>query len=253
MRNRAELEATRAATLGLPTAVPAELGLSPSGLVRLGDVFRAHVTKGTIPGAIVAIARRGKVGYCETFGFRDKAKGAPMTMDSIFRIASMTKPFTSVAVMMLAEEGKLQLVEPVAKYLPAFGGAKVATGAADATPVAAQAEMTIQDLLRHTSGLTRGLGSPHVVRAMYQKEAVQSRELTLAEQAEKLARLPLAHQPGTVWDYSISTDVLARVVEVVSGQPFDAFLAERIWQPLGLRDAAFHVPEAKWDRIAEAP
>src|SRR5271170_5919435 len=157
MRNRADLDTTRAATasgtLGLPTAGPAELGLS-----RLGDTFRSHVAKGTIPGAVVAIARRGKLGYCEAFGFRDKAKGVPMTVDSIFRIASMTKPFTSVAAMMLAEAGTLQLVEPVAKYLPAFAGVKVAAGAADATPTAAQAEMTIQDLLRHTSGLTRSLG-----------------------------------------------------------------------------------------------
>ncbi|HUN53421.1 MAG TPA: serine hydrolase domain-containing protein [Candidatus Sulfotelmatobacter sp.] len=258
MRNRADVETSRFASvmtgaLGLPPGDARELGLSLRGLTRLGDVFRAQAASGIIPGAIVAIARRGKVGYCETFGFRDRAKGAPMTVDSIFRIASMTKPFTSIAAMMLAEEGKLQLVDAVAKYLPALRGAKVAKSAGDATPVPAEAEMTIHDLLRHTSGLTRGLGAPNAVRALYQKEAVQSREQTLAQQAEKLGRLPLAHQPGTVWDYSVSTDVLARVVEVASGQPFDAFLAERIWQPLGLKETAFHVPEAKWERIAEVP
>ena len=239
--------------LGLPVTDPSEVGLLPDRLDRLGDFFRGSVERGVIPGAIVAIARRGKVGYCEAFGYRDRARGAPMTLDAIFRIASMTKPFTSVAAMMLAEAGKLQLNEAVSKYVTPFRTMHVVTSASDATPVPAAAEMTIQDLLRHTSGLTRGLGSPHVVRALYRRDVVQSREITLAEQSEKLGQLPLAHQPGTVWDYSVSTDVLARVVEVASGQPFDAFLAERIWRPLGLVEAGFHVPEAKWDRIAEAP
>ncbi|HYM31046.1 MAG TPA: serine hydrolase domain-containing protein [Candidatus Cybelea sp.] len=258
MRNRNDALAAATSTQfgpgrALPAARPEEVGLSAERLSRIDTVFEAKVTDGTIPGAIVAIARRGRIGYCRAFGYRDRAKAAPMHTDAIFRIASMTKPFTSVAAMILAEEGRLQLFDPVARHIPAFAGVKVAADAAGRTTIAPRAEMTVQDLLRHTSGMTRGLSAHNPVGKLYGEAAVQSRDQTLAEQSAKLARLPLAYHPASVWEYSVATDVLARVVEVASGTAFDAFLAERILQPLRLADTGFHVPEAQHERLAEAP
>ena len=221
---------------GLPKASqPEDVGLSSERLNRVAKAFQTDVDKGLIPGAVFLIARNGKIAYLEAIGFRDRDKKIPMSTDAIFQIASMTKPFTSVATMMLVEEGKIQLNEPISEL----------------TLEAAQREMTIQDLLRHTSGLTYGFFGKSLVKQKYNEANVFDPNQTLAEFVTKLSKLPLAFQPGTTWDYSMSTDVLGRVVEVVSGETLDQFIGERIANPLGLGDTGFYVKPDKVDRIAE--
>jgi CubicO group peptidase (beta-lactamase class C family) len=242
---------------GLPTAKPENVGLSTERLDRVAQTIRADIEKGRLPGAVVLIARKGRVAYFEAFGFRDKAAGAPMGKDAIFRIYSMTKPFTSVAVMMLAEEGKLQLTAPVSSYLPQLTKLQVgvekpeASGTPTLSLVPADREMTIQDLLRHTSGLTYGVFGKSLVKDLYSKGGADANDHTNAELIDKLAKLPLHYQPGTTWEYSRSTDVLGRVVEVVSGTTLGRFLEERIFQPLRMPDSSFWVPQPKHGRIAE--
>ncbi|MBM3567120.1 MAG: beta-lactamase family protein [Alphaproteobacteria bacterium] len=243
---------------GLPRADrPESVGLSSDRLKRLTDVMKAGVDKGEIPGAVVLIGRGGKIAYLEAFGFRDREAKAPMTTDVIFRIASMTKPMTSLAALMLAEEGKLHLASPVARYLPEFKDVMVgiekkdADGKVTIETAAPRRPMTVQDLLRHTSGLTYG-NQTSEIRKQYVAAGVMSRDQTNAEMSAKLAKLPLVFQPGTTWEYSMATDVLARVVEVVSGKDFDAFLAERITGRLKMDDSGFWVEAAKQGRLAEA-
>lgn len=246
---------------GLPRAKsPEEVGLSSERLKRISAWMEADIEKGVIPGAVVLIARQGKVAYFEAFGYRDRGKNLPMTRDSIFRIMSMTKPFTSLAIMMLAEEGKIQLYEPASRYLPEFKDLKVGierkdltTGKTELVLERVQHEMTVQDLLRHTSGLTYGLGrSP--VEDQYNAAKVFDWTQTNAELITKLSNLPLRYPPGTTWDYSMSTDVLARIVEVVSGMSFDAFIRERIVKPLKLPDTGFWAEGAERQaRVAELP
>jgi CubicO group peptidase (beta-lactamase class C family) len=244
---------------GLPKASqPEELGFSSERLKRLASAFQADVDSGTIPGAVVLIARNGKIAYLEAFGFQDREKKVPMNTNAIFRIASMTKPFTSVAIMMLVEEGKIELEDPVSVYLPELKGLRVGvekinatTGSLELSLEPAQREMTIQDLLRHTSGLTYSVFGKSLVKQAYTDANIFDRNQTLADLVIKFSKLPLAHQPGTMWDYSMSTDVLGRVVEVVSGIPFDQFVAERIAKPLALSDTNFYVPSEKAGRIAE--
>jgi CubicO group peptidase (beta-lactamase class C family) len=244
---------------GLPKAnQPEEVGFSSERLNRVTKAFQADVDKGLIPGAVVLIARNGKVAYLEAVGFRDRDKKIPMSTNSIFQIASMTKPLTSVAIMMLVEEGKIQLNEPISLYLPEFKGVQVgvekvnaATGNPELTLEPVQREMTIQDLLRHTSGITYGTFGKSLVKQRYNEANLFDRNQTLAEFVSKLAKLPLAHQPGTIWDYGMSTDVLGRVIEVVSGETLDQFIGERITKPLGLSDTGFYVEPDKSDRIAE--
>jgi len=250
--------ADRPDSRGLPRATsPAEVGMSPERLSRLTAVVKSAVDKGQIPGAVVLIARRGKVAYLEAVGYRDREQKSPMRPDAIFRMASMTKPFTSLAAMMLQEEGKLQIAYPVSRYLPELKELKVGVeraGAAGQTELVlepARREMTIQDLLRHTSGLTYGIFGKSLVKQAYNDARMMDEGQTLAEMVTKLSKLPLQYQPGTTWEYSMSTDVLARVVEVVSGQEFDAFVSERIARPLGLKDSGFWVEAAKRERIAE--
>jgi len=242
----------------LAVAKPEAAGLSSSRLERLSSVLKADVEKGRIPGAVMLIERRGKVAYFEAFGMRDKAKGAPMTKDAIFRIYSMTKPITSTAVMMLAEEGSLRLNDPIARHLPALANLKVgvekadpAGGAPTVEQVAATRQPTIQDLLRHTSGLTYGVFGRSAVKTLYNQAGIGRADDSSADLVEKLGKLPLAYQPGTTWEYSHSTDVLGRLVEVVSGKPLDQFLQERVYAPLGMKDSGFHVPAEKLDRLAE--
>jgi CubicO group peptidase (beta-lactamase class C family) len=244
---------------GLPKASrPEEVGFSSQRLERLADVFRGDVDRGAIPGAVVLIARNGKLAYFEAFGFQDREKKIPMKTDAIFRITSMTKPITSVAVMMLVEEGKIQLHDPVSLYLPEFKGLKVGiekknatTGKSELALEDAAREMTVQDLLRHTSGITYGFFGRSLVKQAYVDAQVGNLDDTLAEFVTKLSKLPLAYQPGTTWDYSHSTDVLGRLVEVVSGMEFDRFVGERIAKPLGLSDTAFSVPQQQAGRLAE--
>lgn len=236
----------------LPTARPEDVGLSPVALERLSTALRERVASGHVPGAVALIARHGKIAYHESFGRLDPASPTPMGTDAIFRIYSMTKAIVSVAVMMLWEEGRLLLGDPISKYIPAFAATQVGVvSGASYTQTAAKNPITVQDLLRHTSGLTyefRGIGPIH--KAYADARIARARQ-TNADQVETLAGLPLLHQPGTVWEYSRSTDVLGRLVEVISGQTLGAFLSERILTPLGMTDAGFAVPEADHSRIAE--
>ena len=228
--------------VGLPMAGnPAALGLSAERLERISAVLRADVENRVIPGAVMLIARGGRVGYAEAFGFRDREQGAPMTLDAIFRVASMTKPVTSVAAMMLAEEGRLQLSAPVADYLSEFRDRTIGI-----ERVPARRTMTVQDLLRHTSGLTYAAFGDSPVQMVWRDAGLMDEDQSNADLVEKLARLPLMFEPGTTWEYSMSTDVLGRVVEVVSGQGLGQFFAERISGPLGMADTAF---EAVGDRV----
>jgi CubicO group peptidase (beta-lactamase class C family) len=241
------------ATGSLPFDKPDAVGLSARRLATLTDTLRAAIDRGTLPGAVALIARRGKIAYVQALGVRDPAGASATREDTIFRIYSMTKPIVSVAVMMLVEEGRLTLSDPLPKHLPAFADPQVAVeqdGKVELVP--AVRDITIQDLLRHTSGLTYEFRGIAPVQKMYMDAKVFRRNQTNADQAATLASLPLMHQPGTRWEYSRSTDVLGRVIEVVSGMTLGEFLHRRIIAPLGMVDTAFHVPEAKHDRLAEA-
>ena len=245
---------------------PEQVGLSVERLDRIGQVFNREIDQGKLPGAVVLVARKGRVAYFESFGFRDKASGAPMTKDAIFEIYSMTKPLVSVAAMMLVEEGRLQLTDPVAKFLPEFANLQVSVPKLD--PVSGKLTyslaspdraMTVQDLLRHTSGLVYGEFTSHAqVKEAYIKEGIfkpgdgtyDVRDLTPEDEIGRLAKAPLAHQPGTTWEYSLSTDVLGRVVEKVSGERLGAFLEARLFKPLKMVDTGFSIPKPNMDRFA---
>jgi CubicO group peptidase (beta-lactamase class C family) len=229
-----------------------ELGLCPDRLQRLLDVLQADIDRGHLPGAVALVARGGKIALFESLGQLDPAAGTPMPRDAIFRIYSMTKPVVSVAVMMLMEQGKLLLSDPVARYLPEYAGQKVAVernGEVTLEDVARPA--TVQDLLRHTAGLTYEFLGAAAVQRKYAELQMGSRERSNAEFSRTLAKLPLMHQPGSVWDYSRATDVLGRLVEVLSGQSLGDYLREAIFTPLGMHDTGFAVGEADHHRIAE--
>ena len=229
----------------LPVAKPEDVGLSAAALDRLSAALKDRVAAGHVPGAVALVARHGKIAYHEAFGAIAPG-GAPMTTDAIFRIYSMTKPIVSVAVMMLWEEGRLLLSDPIAKYIPAFAETQVGI---DKAPVARA--ITVQDLLRHTSGLTYEFRGNSPVHKAYIEARVARLKQTNADHVATLTALPLLHQPGTHWEYSRSTDVLGRLVEVVSGQSLGAFLSQRILNPLGMTDTAFSVPENHHARVAE--
>jgi CubicO group peptidase (beta-lactamase class C family) len=239
-------------------ANPEAAGLSRERLGRIGTYLSNEIAANRIPGAIVLIQRKGKLAYFETFGVRDPATRAPMTANSIFRIYSMSKPITTVAAMMLVEEGRLSLEEPLSKYIPAFADVKVGIEmqGGDGKPtldlVAPRRPIFIQDLMRHTSGITYGFFGDGLVKSMYVASGVFSDRFDNAEFAERLAKLPLAYQPGTTWDYGHSTDILGRVVEIVSGKSLYQFEKERILEPLGMKDTAFYVTDtARQALIAE--
>ena len=237
----------------LPTARPEEVGLSTERLARLSGVLREKVAQGHIPGAVAIVTRRGRIAYNEAFGVRDPAARDPMPRDAIFRIYSMTKAIVSVATMMLWEEGRFLLNDPVAKYIPEFAGQKVLVqrdGTTDHAPV--ERDSTVQDLLRHTSGLTYEFRGEGPAQKAYMDAKVYRRNQTNADQAATLGKLPLAFQPGERWEYSRSTDVLGRLIEVISGETLGQFLETRILKPLGMSDSGFSVPEARQGRIAEA-
>ena len=242
----------------LPTAKPEQVGLSAQRLERVSQTIKAQMADGRFPGAVVVIARKGKIGYFEAFGQRDPTAGAAMSKDAIFRLYSMTKPFTSVAAMMLAEDGKLTLADPVSKYFPQLANLQVTVAEKDADGkttyklVKAERPITVQDLLRHTSGFVYGqFTANEQVKAAYSTLGVDWQDVTPADQIDRLAQAPLAHQPGTVWEYGLSTDVLGRVVEKVAGMPLGAFLAERLFVPLKMNDTAFVVPKEKVTRLAQ--
>jgi CubicO group peptidase (beta-lactamase class C family) len=242
----------------LPVAKPADVGFSADRLERITQWLRDQSAKEVIPGAVLMIVRNGKVAYFESVGLLDPETKAPMRKDAIFRIYSMSKPITSVAVMMLYEQGKVTLDEPIAKYIPAFKDMKVGVESkgADGNPkldlTAANKPITIQDLLRHTSGLTYGIFGNTMVKKTYLNPHVFDYATDNAAFADRIAKLPLAFQPGTTWDYSHSTDVLGRLVEVVSGKSLYQFEKENILDPLGMTDTSFYVADkAKHARIAE--
>jgi CubicO group peptidase (beta-lactamase class C family) len=236
----------------LPTAKPEEVGLSQHALDRLSAALNDRVASGHIPGAVALVARHGKVAYHQSFGRQDPASDKPMHTDAIFRIYSMTKAIVSVAVMMLWEEGRLLLSDPISKYIPAFADTKVGVIAGDGYALTAPTcPITIQDLLRHTSGLTYEFRGTTPVHKAYTHARVARLKQNNADQAIELAGLPLLHQPGTVWEYSRSTDVLGRLVEVISGQSLGTFLSQRILTPLGMIDSGFSVPTPSQSRIAE--
>jgi CubicO group peptidase (beta-lactamase class C family) len=233
-------------------------GFSQEKLKRVGDYVRNEITTGKIPGAVVLIQQHGRPVFFESLGVRDVATKAPMTEDTIFRLYSMSKPVTSVAAMMLVDDGKLALDDPLAKYIPAFADVKVAaeTRGGDGKPLLTteplKRPITIEDLLRHTSGITYGFYGDSAVRKLYADSDLFAGDIDNAQFVERLARLPLAEQPETVWDYGHSTDVLGRVVEVVSGKSLFAFEKERLLDPLGMRETAFHLADnGQRARVAE--
>jgi CubicO group peptidase (beta-lactamase class C family) len=235
----------------LPTTSPKDAGLSPAGLARLEAAMRREVEEGRLPGAAMLIARGGKVGYRGEVGLL-RPGGPAMRGDAIFRIYSMTKPIVSVAIMMLFEEGRLLLSDPLAKYAPEFAALKVGAerdGKLELVP--AERAITIQDLLRHTSGLTYAHTGDSAVQRLYAKTPLRRRDGSMARFIEMLAELPLIAEPGTSWDYSHSTDVLGHVVEIVSGRKLSDFLRERILMPLGMKDTDFFAPPEKQERLAE--
>jgi CubicO group peptidase (beta-lactamase class C family) len=239
----------------LPLVSPDQVGLSAERLARISKWMRGWVDAGKLPGMTVAIMRRGELAYAETVGRADIERNKPMRPDTIVRIYSMTKPLTSVAIMMLYEEGRFQLDDPISKFIPGFANQRVFTGGSrgkiDTAP--AERDINFRDLLTHTSGLTYGMMEANAVDAMYRaKDGVdfQTADTSLKQVVEKAASIPLIAQPGKAWNYSISTDVLGYLVEVISGQPFEKFLLERVIKPLGMIDTDFHVPEGKHERFA---
>jgi CubicO group peptidase (beta-lactamase class C family) len=237
---------------------PASRSFSRAGLDRVGDYIKNEIAGGKIPGAIVLIQQHGKPVYFEKFGVRDVATGLPMTDDTIFRLYSMSKPVTSVAAMMLVDDGKLRLDDAVSTYIPAFADLKVGVESPDETgkPVLRlqplNRPITILDLLRHTSGLTYGFYGDSAVRKLYAQADLFNGDLDNAQFVERIAKLPLAEQPGTRWDYGHSTDVLGRVIEIVSGKSLFQFEKQRLLDSLGMRDTAFHVAdETKRPLIAQ--
>jgi CubicO group peptidase (beta-lactamase class C family) len=249
----------------LAPAKPEEVGLSAQRLERMAQFFKQEIDQGRIPGAVLAIARKGRLAYYESFGFRDKQHEATMQKDSIFRIYSMTKPLAAVGAMMLVEEGRLQLTDPVAKYLPALANVQVSVPKTDVygkvtySLVPLERPMTVQDLLRHTAGFAYGeLTSNAAVKDAYTKAGVyrtdidyDARGVTPDEEVAGLAKAPLVHQPGTVWEYGLAIDVLGRVVEKVAGTRLGDYLEQRLFKPLHMSDTAFWVQTEKRARLAE--
>ena len=252
---------------GLPAAAPESVGMSTQRLARIGESFKKEIDQGKLPGAVFLVARKGKLVYSEAIGFQDKEAGKPIAKDSIFRIYSMTKPLVSVAAMMLVEDGRIQLTDPVSKYLPALKSMNVSVAKADAefakvaySQVPADREMTVQDLLRHTAGLAYGeitqnapvkeaLGKAGIYKTAIDFDA---RDLAPAEEVDRLGKVPLVHQPGTVWEYSLASDVLGRVVEAAAGERLADFLDKRLFKPLKMSDTGFWVPREKIGRLAAA-
>jgi len=251
----------------LPTAKPEQVGMSSERLARIAPLLKQEIEAGRLPGAVVMIARKGKLVYSEAIGFQDKAAGTPMKSDAVFRIYSMTKPLVSVAAMMLVEEGKIQLTDPLSKYFPACKNMMVSAPRADAVYarmtynlVPADREITVQDLLRHTSGFAYGEITQNApVRDAYAKAGLyqqgvrdyDARDLTPTEFVERLCKAPLAQQPSTMWEYSLSVDMLGRVVEAASGQRLADFIEKHVTKPLKMVDTGFWVPKEKLGRLAQ--
>jgi CubicO group peptidase (beta-lactamase class C family) len=239
-------------TPALPSAKPESIGLSPVRLQRMHDAFQREIDKGTTPGVVTMVARRGQIGWFEALGTQNPAESAPMARDSIFRIFSMTKPLVSIGIMMLAEDGELLLNDPLAKFIPEFANQKVGVERNGQLEYALPIRpITIQDLLRHTSGIAYEITGNGMVQRMYAKSKVRSRDITNEEHAKLIASMPLMCQPGSEWNYSRSTDILGRVIEVISGKTLEAFLKERILVPLQMNETGFHTAKENKLRLAE--
>jgi CubicO group peptidase (beta-lactamase class C family) len=242
----------------LPRAEPESVGFSSERLARIGQVINAQIEGGRLPGMVVAIARKGKLVYYEAFGWQDKQAGVRMTTDTIFSIASMTKPMVAVGTMSLYEEGQLLIGDPLGKYIPELGNMEVGvikTGP-DGKPViervAAKRQIVIQDLMRHTSGFTYGARGNTILHKLHPASSGSSAlKMTGDEFIAQLASLPLVNQPGTVWEYSVSIDVLGLMLERISGKSLGDLLGERIWKPLGMNDTGFLIPPNKAARYAK--
>ncbi|MDM4767811.1 serine hydrolase domain-containing protein [Pelomonas sp. SE-A7] len=242
----------------LPRAKPEAVGMSSERLAQIGTVLQAEIAKERMPGAVLAIARKGKLVHYQAYGYLDKAAGLPMPRDAIFSIASMTKPLVGAGVLQLMEEGRLQMSDPASRWFPTLAKLPVAVLKPDAAPdapletVAARRDMNIQDLLRHTSGLSYGNRNGSGVQRMLPPGNFPWAEpMTGAEFIERLSKAPLLHQPGTVWEYGFSTDVLGLVIEAETGQTLGAFLQQRLCKPLGMQDTGFVVPAAQAGRVAK--
>ncbi len=234
---------------------PAEAGFDPGRLDRIGRHFARYVDDGRLPGWLLTVSRNGRIAHVSSYGLRDVEAGLPVETDTLWRIYSMTKPITSVAAMMLYEEGAFELTDPVSDFIPSFADARVYAGGSDVKPVLVPAvePVRIWHLLTHTSGLTYGFHRVHPVDAQYRAAGFEwgtPRGLDLAECCDRWAALPLLFQPGAEWNYSVATDVLGRVVEVATGQRLDEVLTSRIFRPLGMTDTAFHVGPADAERLA---
>ncbi len=243
------------AVYGLPRADAASLGLSVEKLDAMKAQLNAFVEKGQLPGVLVAVVRDGKIGYFEAWGMRDVERKKPMTPDTIFRMYSMTKPITGAAVMTLVDAGKVSLDDPLSKYIPEFKDMKVLVEKPDGSTelVPAKRPITLKHLMLHTSGLVYGLFDQGKLGEMYREANIDSdgsAGITLDEFAKRTAKMPLKSHPGDEWHYGINMDILGRVVEVVTGKRYADYLQETIFGPLGMKDAAFHVPAAKADRLA---
>ena len=245
----------------LAVGLPQSQGMSPIRLSRIHDLMQTEVTENRVPGAVVLVARKGKIVYADAVGFQDKPSAKPMTRDAIFRAYSMTKPMVSVLTMMLVEEGRLQLNDPVSKFFPSMAKMSVLSNPADGNSerVPAARPITIHDLLRHTSGITyaeftrfTAIKGPYQEAGLFSSE-VQGKWITLTpqQQIDALSKAPLLWQPGSTWEYSLSTDLLGRVLESITNQTLGALLEERLFKPLGMKDTSFLVPAAKVSRLAE--
>lgn len=237
---------------------PKEAGFTIEGLARIDSYLKNEVQAKTMPGAIMMIQRNGEIAYFNSFGLRNPDTREPMTPETIFRIYSMSKPITTVAAMMLVEEGKLRLDEPVSKYIPSFANVKVGVETKGENGmtlelVPANRAITIQDLMRHTSGITYAFFGEGLVKKAYGAANLSDGDFDNAEFAERIAKLPLVYQPGTTWDYGHSTEILGRVIEVISGKSLYQFEKERLLDPLGMKDTAFYVTDpARKSLVAEA-
>jgi len=238
----------------IAAAKPEQVGLCPKRIERVASWMQVQVADGRLAGIEVMINRRGRTAFHRCHGKADIARSTDATPDTIYRIYSMTKAITSVAAMMLYEEGRFQLDDPIARYLPEFTGQRVFTGGGYGAVMTEPAvrDITFRDLLTHTSGLTYGFMRATPVDAMYREQKLElpGAEDPLHAIVARLARVPLIAQPGSEWNYSISTDVLGHLVAIISGQPFDSFLRERVLGPLGMTDTGFHVPADKVRRFA---
>ncbi len=234
---------------------PAEVGLDADRLNRIGRRLARYVDEGLLPGWLVAVSRHGRLAYLATHGSRDTEAALPVELDTLWRIYSMTKPITSVAAMMLYEEGALELTDPVRRYIPSFGDMRVYSGGSDLRPVTTPATepVRIWHLLTHTAGLTYGFHRVHPADALHRAAGFEwgtPPGTDLARACDIWAGIPLLFQPGAEWNYSVATDVLGRVIEVVSGQPLDEFFDARILGPLGMTDTGFYAPPEQLPRLA---